>query len=203
MGQFITIGVRVLAAASLAVFFSVASPVLAQAQTTVVLRAPGSESIDTMVQGGKSAGKNFKKALLATRASNDPSLVRRSLMKFNTETRIPARATITSARLTLTLRNQGNSNRHLDAYRVVTPFDDGMTTWSRRKKGYNWKTAGGDLGSRYAQATVSGVSGSTVTFDVTRLVQETVNGSGSRWTRIAVLDPGADSRDSVPRVLLL
>jgi endonuclease/exonuclease/phosphatase family metal-dependent hydrolase len=195
MGQFVRISVRTLAFLSLFIF-TLMAPGRAEAQTTVVLDAPGTESIDTMVQGGKSASKNFKKGHLATRASDDPSYVRRALMKFDTETRIPARATITSARLTLTVRNKGKANRRLDAYSVVTPFDDAVTTWAKRKTGYNWKTPGGDLGKRYAQGTVTGVTGSKVTFDVTRLVQEIVNGRGSRWTRIAVLDPGADARDS-------
>src|SRR5690349_12697976 len=101
MGQFVGIGVRPLSFLPLFLLFTVMAPGRAAAQTTVVLDAPGTESIDTMVQGGKSAAKNFKKGHLATRASNDPSYVRRSLMKFDTQTRIPARATITSARLTL------------------------------------------------------------------------------------------------------
>jgi endonuclease/exonuclease/phosphatase family metal-dependent hydrolase len=180
----------------LAALVSVCAPVMAQAQTTVVLDAPDSESIDTVVRGGAYASTNYGSGVLLTRASSDASYVRRSLMKFDTETRIPARATITSARLTMTVKSGGSEARRLAAYRIVNSFDERYATWTRRKSGYNWSKAGGDLGSKYAEATVNG-PGTKVTFDVTRLVQEAVNGNfGSRWTRIGVLDPGSASSGS-------
>jgi endonuclease/exonuclease/phosphatase family metal-dependent hydrolase len=197
MNERVTIGVRTLGAVALAaVVFACASGV-AQAQTTVVLDAPGSESIDTMVRGGSYASKNYGSASLETRASSDLSYVRRALMKFDTETRIPAKATINAATLTLTVKAANAESRKLAAYRIVYSFDEGVATWTRRKSGISWAKAGGDFGSKYAEATVSASVGSKVTFDVTKLVQESVNGSyGSRWTRIGVVDPGASSGGS-------
>jgi endonuclease/exonuclease/phosphatase family metal-dependent hydrolase len=179
-----------------AVFFACA-PEVAQAQTTVVLDAPGTESIDTTVRGGTYASVNYGSGTLQTRASSDLSYVRRAMMKFDTETRIPAKAAISSAKLTLTIKAANSEARTLGAYRVVYSFDEGVANWTRRKSGINWSRAGGDLGSKYADAVAGSTAGSKVTFDVTRLVQETVNGNyGSRWTRVAVLDPGASSSGS-------
>src|SRR5687768_8256124 len=181
----------------LAIVVVLGAPGRTDAQTTVVLDAPGSEAIDTMVQGGSSASINFDGHPLATRASGDLSYVRRALMKFDTETRIPAGSSITSARLTLTVKGGNSETRTLSAYRIVSSFDEATATWAKRKSGYYWSKGGGDFGAKYDDATVTATIGSKVTFDVTRLVQEAVNGAyGSRWTRIAVLDPGGSSRAS-------
>jgi endonuclease/exonuclease/phosphatase family metal-dependent hydrolase len=100
---------------------------------------------------------------------------------------------IQSAKLTLTVKGGNAETRTLSAFRVVNSFDEVYATWKIRKSGYAWGTNGGDLGDKYAQATVTGTIGSKVTFDVTRLVQEIVNGSESRWTRIGIVDLGAST----------
>jgi endonuclease/exonuclease/phosphatase family metal-dependent hydrolase len=170
-------------------------PAAAQAQTTVILDAPNTESIDTTIQGGASATRNFGTQVLMTRASDNPDYARRALLKFDTESTIPARAVIQSATLTLTVKGGNSETRTLSAYRLVNSFDQDAATWKIRKSGYNWSTTGGDLGSKYGQGTVTGTVGSKVTIDVTRLVQDVVNApSGeSRWSRVALVDNGAST----------
>jgi endonuclease/exonuclease/phosphatase family metal-dependent hydrolase len=198
MSRRVNTGVRAFGAALFAAAAWLSVPVMAQAQTTVVLDSPGAESVDTMIQGGSSASANFDGDPLATRASDDAEYERRVLLKFDTQTRIPAKAPITSAKLTLTVKGGNSETRKLAAYRLVYSFEDDVATWKTRKRGHKWKASGGDFGGKYAEATVTAAAGSKVTFDVTRLVQEIVNSKyeSSRWTRIAVLDPGSTSRDS-------
>lgn len=164
----------------------------AAAQTTVTLDAPDSESIDTTIQGGASANRNYGSSVLMTRASDNPDYARRTLLKFDTETKVPAKATIQSATLTLTVKGGNSETRTLSAHRIINSFDQDYATWKLRKNGYGWSTAGGDLGAKYDDASVSGTVGSKVTFDVTQLVQQMVNepSGNSRWTRIALVDKG-------------
>jgi len=167
-------------------------PAAVQAQTTVVLDAPDSESIDTTIQGGAYATTNYGNHVLMTRASDNPDYARRALLKFNTESTIPAKAAIQSARLTLTVKGGNTETRTLSAYRLVNSFDQDAANWKLRKSGYAWSTAGGDLGTKHGQATVTGTVGSKVTIDVTALVQAAVNApyGESRWSRIALVDNG-------------
>ena len=79
-------------------------------------------------------------------------------------------------------------------------YEEAQATWSKRNSSAAWTKAGGDLAEKYAAATVTNVVGSTVTFDVTALVQATVDGKfSSRYTRIALLDEGASSQNSYKR----
>jgi endonuclease/exonuclease/phosphatase family metal-dependent hydrolase len=171
------------------------SPAPAVAQTTVILDAPGSESVDTTIRGGSYASTNFQNDVLMTRASDNLEYNRRALIKFDTESFLPAKSVIQSAKLTLTVAGGNAETRTLSLYRVVNSFDEGAANWNQRKSSYNWVTKGGDLGSKYAEATVYGTVGSKVTFDVTKLVQEMVNqpAGNSRWTRVAIIDTGAST----------
>jgi endonuclease/exonuclease/phosphatase family metal-dependent hydrolase len=170
-------------------------PARAHAQTTLVLDAPDSEVVDTFIQGGSSANKNFDGSILAVRASTNPDYLRRALVKFDTD-RIPKGTAISSAKLTLTVSDGYSTTRLLSAYRGATSWDEHVATWNDRYTSTRWSHAGGDLSSRYAQAYVHG-PGTTVTFDVTKLVQQTVNGSfGSRYTRIAIADEGGSTYES-------
>jgi endonuclease/exonuclease/phosphatase family metal-dependent hydrolase len=167
------------------------------AQTTVVLDAPDTQVLDGYIRAGSYANSVFDTEVLATK-SYTATYTRRALLKFDTEHFVPAAASIQSAILTLTLKSSGVETRTLGAYRVTKSFDEVAATWYRRKSGYNWSSTGADLGSRYATATVSTTPGAKVAFDVTQLVQETVNGTfGSRYTRVALLDIGASSTSSI------
>ena len=191
----VTTRVRTYAVIACAVV-ALAIPRRAHAQTTLVLDAPDSESVDTFIRGGSYAGHNYNGSILVTRASDTSDNVRRTLLKFDTDTRIPSGTAIASAKLTLTVHGGYTATRLLSAYRVASSFDEATATWTNRSSSSPWNTAGGDLASRYAQANVYG-PGSKVTFDVTKLVQDTVDGAfGSRYTRIAIVDAGASSYDS-------
>jgi endonuclease/exonuclease/phosphatase family metal-dependent hydrolase len=174
-----------------------ASTPAAYAQTTVVLDTPGREVVDTTIRGGSYADQNFDNDMLVTRASSDRTYVRRALLKFDTQNYVPKGAAISSATLTLTVKGGNEERRTLTAYRSAESFDEGYATWNDRKSGIEWKTTGSTLGGKYATATATGTAGSQVTFDVTRLVQDTVKGRfGSRYTRVAIVDTGASSRAS-------
>jgi endonuclease/exonuclease/phosphatase family metal-dependent hydrolase len=169
-----------------------------QAQTTIVLDSPDSESIDTAIRAGAHSATNLDGGDLATRASSNADNHWRALLKFDTETRIPRNATIRSATLTLTVSGGRSATRTLSAYRLRTSFDEEIATWRTRKSGYAWATAGGDLGNRYATASATNAIGSRVSFNVTTLVQEIVNATfeSSRWTRIAIVDTGSSNDES-------
>ena len=179
------------AAIALVMAAAVTTALPAAAQTTIVLDAPGTEVVDTTIQGGSYAATNFANGPLLTRASATASLRRRALLKFNTETTIPRYARITSATLTLTVKEANASTRDIAAYRVTQAFEESEATWTLRKSAYAWTTAGGDLGTKHAQVAVGSTVGAKVKFNITALVQAAVNGNfGSRFTRVALVDVG-------------
>jgi endonuclease/exonuclease/phosphatase family metal-dependent hydrolase len=172
-------------------------PQSALAQTTVVLSAPDSQVVDATIRGGSYANTNYGSSVLTTRASSTLDYARRALLKFDTENTIPAGATIQSATLTLTIKTSNPLTRTLSAYRVGSSWDEGSTTWTKRRTDQYWGTSGGDLTGMYGQATATATAGSKVTLNVTTLVQATVKGTyGSRYTRIGVVDNGSSTSDS-------
>jgi endonuclease/exonuclease/phosphatase family metal-dependent hydrolase len=73
----------------------------------------------------------------------------------------------------------------------------GQTNWLYFRSGQAWSSPGGDLGPSFGATYVASAVGSTYTFDVTQLVQRTVNGEfGSRYTRMALVDTGGSSSGS-------
>jgi endonuclease/exonuclease/phosphatase family metal-dependent hydrolase len=188
--------VRVVGAAALLLTTTFAGTVAAQ--TTVVFDSASTGVVDAFIRAGDYAHTVYNTTALATKANSSANYVRRALLKFDTQNRIPQNATIQSATLTLTLRKSESSSRTLSAYRVATSFDEGAATWMRRRSGYRWSTYGGDLGARYATATAGTSAGSRVSFNLTKLVQETVRGNyGSRYTRVAIIDAGTSSSTSL------
>jgi endonuclease/exonuclease/phosphatase family metal-dependent hydrolase len=180
-----------------AIFFA-ASAIGASAQTTVTLSAPGTQvNADMTIQGGSSALTDFSNSpVLASKASSSDAYDRRILFKFDTQDYVPANAVITSAKLQLVLKAaESSAGRPLTAYYITKSFADGQTNWHYYRTGQAWSTAGGDLGASFATTNVGNAVGSTYTFDLTKLVQRTVNGEfGSRYTRVALVDMGgADS----------
>jgi endonuclease/exonuclease/phosphatase family metal-dependent hydrolase len=197
MSRRVRTDVRVLGAAALLLSSMFAAS--AAAQTTVVLDNPGNEVTDSYIRAGDYARTVYNNGVLATKANSDGNYRRRALLKFDTQNFVPANARIQSATLTLTLSGSESSTRTITAYRVSNSFDEWATTWYRRKAdGRNWTSAGGDFGSSVATATVGTSRGARVTFNVTSLVQATVNGSyGSRYTRVALIDRGTSSSTSL------
>ncbi len=181
-------------AARAAVTVALASVALPAAAQTIQL----TDSNATVLRGGSYANTNLSAdPLLATRASSDATYVRRIVTKFDTQNTIPQGTTISAATLTVTVAGGNAEARSISAYRVGSSFEETETTWNRRTVSASWGSAGGDLAEKYTAAVVSNAPGSRVTFDVTALVQAAVNGSfGSRYTRVALVDTGASSKDS-------
>jgi endonuclease/exonuclease/phosphatase family metal-dependent hydrolase len=176
-------------------------PAAAAAQTTVVLSAPGSQlTDDTTIRGGGYSGVNYSTdSTLSTKISADASNTRRVLLKFDTANTIPAGANVSKAVLTLTLQSAGStSSRPIAVRRVTRSFLKGSANWSRYRSSSYWSTGGGDLAEKWATTNVGRTAGSSVSFDVTSLVQNTVKGSfGSRYTRVALVDVGGADNESV------
>ena len=178
------------------VALSAASP--ASAQTTVTLNQPKTQVVSATVRGGTYADTN-NQSLLATRAADNPQYERRAMLKFDTHNTIPAGSTVTSARLTVTVKmGSADATRAVGAYQVTTSWSEAEVTWKHRRTQEAWATAGGDLGSRIATGNVSNVAGTRVTFDVTALVKAAVAGDlgASRYTRIVLVDEDASTSES-------
>jgi endonuclease/exonuclease/phosphatase family metal-dependent hydrolase len=156
------------------------------------------ESNATVLRGGTYANTNLSTdMLLATRASSDLTYQRRIVLKFDTENTIPARTPIALAILTLTVSGGNPETRTISAYRIAQSYEETQTTWNKRNSSTSWSTSGGDLAERVDGAAVTNASGNQLAFNVTGLVQASVNGSfGSRYSRIALVDGGTSSRDS-------
>ena len=160
----------------------------ATAQTTVTLNSPPAAT-GTTIRGGSYASVNFNGNLLATKASIDPTYVRRILLDFDTSTTIPAGATIESATLTLTVHSGGDSaSRLVGIYPVTRRFVPSEATWDIAANNSPWTTAGGDFGPLATTGNVPNTDGAKAAFNVTALVQAAVSSTGSRYTRLAVLD---------------
>jgi len=164
------------------------------AQTTVTLSTPGSHiNADLTIQGGASGMVDFSTSdVLVSKVSSSASYTRRILLKFDTQNFIPANAVIQSARLYLVLKAAESSEyRPLTAFDVARSFVRGETNWYYFRSGQAWSTPGGDFGPSFGTTYVSNAVGSTYSFDLTDMVQRTVNGEfGSRYTRVALVDTG-------------
>ena len=171
----------------------------AQAQTTVILDAPGTQVTDAMIQAGASATINFNDSdMIATRGSVTYGDLRRALLKFDTESTMPAKSTIQSATLTLTVKDAGaDAARAITVFPITTSWVAEDATWNLRRGSTAWTSAGGDLGPAALVQDVPNVAGVKVSFDVTALVRVAVSGAtSSRYTRLALVDLGAPTDNS-------
>jgi len=168
----------------------VCQPSLALGQSTLVLNTAATAR-DTTIRGGAFSAVNLDGGVLGTKISSNPDYVRRSLLKFDTESTLPAGVAIQSATLTLTVRSGGvASTRAIAAYPIERGFTASEATWDVARSTTPWSTPGGDLGARAAVSYVTNAVGGKATFDVTSIVRSAVNSSGSRWSRMALLDAG-------------
>ena len=180
--------------AAIAVALLTAAAPVANAQT-LTLRSYR----DGTIRGGTYANTSYgDDPILETRASADDGYVRRAALMFATAESLPSTASISSAKLILTVKLGNPETRTLTACAVPVSFREPYLTWRMRDSNTSWQHAGGDVVSGdCATATVTATSGSQVVFDVTTEVQKAVNGSyGSRYARFLVGDSGASSRDS-------
>jgi endonuclease/exonuclease/phosphatase family metal-dependent hydrolase len=157
------------------------------------------DSSDTTLRGGAYANTNYgTSTTLETRASSTADYLRRVILKFDTHNTIAQGSSISSAKLTFTIKGGNSETRTLTVYRVTQPYTDVEATWNIRRTSTSWSKSGGDLGDKAGSVTVTHVVGSKVTVDVTGLVQKIVNGTygSSRYTRLALVDEGASSQSS-------
>src|SRR5438067_6474936 len=189
---------RALATSFAAAAFLLGSLATAGAQTTVTLNAPTTQVTDVMVQGGASANTNFNTLdHFATRASTNYDYLRRALLKFDTQTTIPAGTKIQSAVMTLTIKTAGtDTTRQVGVFPVTTSFVQEQATWNIRRTSTAWTTSGGDFGPQAAAVAVPNTVGAKVRVDVTALVQAAVSSSASRYTRLGLSDLGASTSTS-------
>ncbi|HEX3704924.1 MAG TPA: DNRLRE domain-containing protein, partial [Vicinamibacterales bacterium] len=116
----------------------------ASAQTTVTISAPKTQVVYATLRGGTYANTNIDN-LLETRAASDLSYERRAMLKFDTENLIPSGSNVTSAVMTLTVKDaDAGPTRHVAAYQVTNSWTETETTWKLRRSGQSWSTAGGD-----------------------------------------------------------
>ena len=179
----------------LGVFGSVAA---ASAQTTVTLNQPSTQVVYATIRAGKYADTN-QGADLETKNSADADVLRRALLKFDTQNTIPEGASVTSALLTVTVSGGGSdTSRNIAAYQVTQSWTETQTTWKSRRSSEAWQTAGADLGTKLAVQAVGNTAGTKVTWDVTALVKQAVSGAlgTSRYTRIALVDVDSANDES-------
>ena len=177
--------------------FIVAGVSVASAQTTVTLNKPTSQVVFATVRGGSYANTNLND-LLETRAADEKDFVRRALLKFDTQNTIPKGSNVTSAIMTVTVKDASDdATRRVAAYQVSSSWTETEVTWNMRRTREPWSRSGGDLGSRIDDQTV-GKAGTKVSFDVTPLVKEAVAGKlgSSRYTRIALIDMDSATKES-------
>jgi endonuclease/exonuclease/phosphatase family metal-dependent hydrolase len=170
----------------------------ANAQTTITINQPDSQVLNATLRGGSYANKNLR-TILETRASDDPEYRRRALLKFDTQNTIAKGASVTSAILTVTVKQgSDDSTRNISVYQVTNSWEEPEVTWNKRKTGSSWQSSGGDLGSKLDEGNVSNAPGTKVTFDVTSLVKAAVAGQlgSSRYTRLVLLDNGNSTNES-------
>jgi endonuclease/exonuclease/phosphatase family metal-dependent hydrolase len=190
---------RTLRTTAFALVATAASLATAQAQTTLTLDVPGTQVTDVTIQAGSSANTNFNSGdVIATRASANYDLMRRALLKFDTQNTMPVKSVIQSAVLTLTVKTAGtDAARAITVYPVTTSFLEAEATWNRNRAGQAWTSAGADLGVAGFVRNVPNVAGAKVSFDVTALVRAAVSGAtSSRYTRVALVDDGTVSDGS-------
>ena len=175
----------------LASILAAAAP--ARAQTTVTLGTPGVHIVaDLTIQGGTAGWSDFSTGVsLASKVSSE-SYTRRILLKFDTQNYVPANAIVDSAHLFLVLNKAESSDaRPFTAYYVAKSFVTREANWYQFRTGQAWNRPGGDFGESFGTTEIGNAVGSTYRFDLTRLVQRTVNGEfGSRYTRVALVDTG-------------
>ncbi|HJR58567.1 MAG TPA: endonuclease/exonuclease/phosphatase family protein [Vicinamibacterales bacterium] len=163
----------------------------------MTLSTPGTHiNADLTIQGGSSGTVDFSSSpVLASKVSGSESYTRRILLKFDTQNYIPANAVIQSAHLYLVLNHaESGENRPLTAYHVTKSFVKYEANWVYFRNGQPWSTRGGDLGPSFSTTYVGNAEGSTYKFDMTAMLQRTVNGEfGSRYLRLALVDTGGVS----------
>jgi endonuclease/exonuclease/phosphatase family metal-dependent hydrolase len=188
--------------AAVSAFLLVTCAGLATAQTTVTLNDPRTNVVYATLRAGKYASTNQGNTL-ETKNTEDQNVLRRALLKFDTQNTIPKGSAVRSATMTVTIAPGAGAikSRRIAAYQTTQSWDENQVTWNKRRTDPSqpWQTAGGDLGAKLGEQVADSAAGTTITFDVTPLVAQAVSGAlgSSRYTRIALVDvdpPQGESR---------
>ena len=170
-------------------FAAALSSGVASAQTTLTLGTPETHVTDATIGSGTAANTISNNDRLSVRLSTDVNAGRRALLKFDTETTMPATTSVTSATLSLYVRGgAGTTTRRIGVYQVTKSFQETQATWITRKTGYKWVTSGGDLGTKIGELSVPTTAGAKVSVNVTAAVQQALKDASSRYTRLALVD---------------
>ena len=167
---------RLAARLALGILGLVCNASAATAQTTVPSTRPRTRVWDATVRGGTYANTNLS-TILETRSSTDPEYLRRALLKFDTRTPfLPAPRHVGHAHG----HGQGGSgdpSRRIGVYQVTTSWDETEVTYKVRKTstsvGDRWRRSRAPAHRAGRRRTRPGTS---VSFDVTPLVQQAVAG---------------------------
>src|SRR5262245_52460769 len=109
---------------------SLALPRPAAAQTTVSLSTADTQAWSVTLRGGTYASTNFQNTL-ETRAASDMSYQRNALLKFDTQHSIPEGSSVTSATLTITVKDgSGDATRRIGVYQITTSWEENEATWN-------------------------------------------------------------------------
>ena len=186
-------------ALAIAALGSLAVPAMARAQM-IVLNVPDTQVVDTIIRNGPYATYNHNAATLLTRSSTVPDWERRTIVSFNASS-VPSGTVITSATLTLTLKSglgTAGAMRTVQVRRLAASFVESQATWLQRQSGAAWSAPGGDLAEVITTSEVTNVAGSKITFNVTSLAQQAVNGRFNRQIHVALIDidGGGDAKES-------
>ena len=167
----------------------------ASAQTTLTLTTADTQVTDTTIGSGTAGSTVFDNDVLVARTSTDVNATRRALLKFDTETTIPAGTLITSAKLTLYVKGgAGTATRKIGVYPVTKSFQESQANWTVRKTGYAWTSGGGDMGAKGGEIATPMADGTAVTVDVTAIAKQQQLDASSRYTRLELVD--IDAKDT-------
>jgi hypothetical protein len=179
---------------------AVAAFATAAGAQTIVLNVQDSQVVDTTIRNGPYATYNHNSATLVTRSSTVPDWERRAILSFNASS-VPSGTLVRSATLTLTLKSglgSAGAQRTVAVRRLGSAFVESQATWLVRQTGTPWAVAGGDVAETVTTSEVTNTANTKITFNVTAVVQQAVNGSYSRQVRLALIDidGGGDAKES-------
>ena len=157
---------------------------------TLTLQPDGTAGKDSFIIDSTpttNAGTNVN---LRVGEENGQTVIRRGVIEFDLSS-IPEGSQIVSAKLTLTLINDGDTyaanNRTLGVYRLLRDWVEAQVTWNIAKTDTNWGTAGASntstdresssIGSVTLQTTDSANDEKEITLDASK-IKEMISGGG-------------------------
>ncbi len=120
--------------------------------------------------------------------------VRKVLVQFDLST-LPPHAVVTSAKLRLTTVGSGSNRIYIEAYRLLTCWQEASATWQQPQTGQSWSAPGAAAsGEDYAPGSLDRVAvdtpNKTYEWDVTAAAQAWVQGGQENCGLLLVADDG-------------